>query len=244
MIRTLCFDIGGSRLKAALVAPDESFLSDQVVIDTPNPIDPPLLMEQLQVLASQLPPCDRIAAGFPGVVRRGIVRTAANLGTEIFAGFDLQRALEKQFGKPARVANDADVQGLGAITGHGMEVVITLGTGFGTGIFEDGVLGPHIELAHHPFRNGETYEGLLGDAALERDGEQQWCQNLLQAIVLLRALTTFDHLYIGGGNARLLDAGDFADDVSVIPNREGISGGVWLWETGRREGGKTGSVAS
>lgn len=230
MIRTLCLDIGGTHLKAAIVAPDESFLSDRVKSDTPDPVDPPLLIEKLGELAERLPPFDRVAAGFPGMIRHGVVRTAPNLGTAVFAGFDLRRALEDHLGRPARVANDADIQGLGAIHGDGMEMVITLGTGFGTAIFQDGVLGPHLELAHHPFHHGRTYEDLLGDAALERDGEPTWRASLRHAVEQLRALTAFDHLYIGGGNARLIDPASLPPDVSVVPNTDGIAGGVWLWE--------------
>jgi len=234
MIRTLCIDIGGSHVKAALVATDESFLSERVEVVTPNPADPKLLMQAIKELAGQLPEFDRIAAGFPGVVRHGVVRTAANLGTEAFVGFNLQEALEKALKKPARVANDADVQGLGAITGTGMEVVITLGTGFGSAIFEDGVLGPHIELAHHPFRKKKTYEDLLGQKALETRGHKKWHKDVRRAIKQVRELTAFDRLHIGGGNARLLDHGDLLDDVSIAPNTDGIAGGVWLWEQRHR----------
>ncbi|HET7111279.1 MAG TPA: hypothetical protein VFI41_10410, partial [Gemmatimonadales bacterium] len=93
-----------------------------------------------------------------------------------------------------------------------------------------GVLGPHLELAHHPFHHGRTYEDLLGDAALERDGEPTWRASLRHAVEQLRALTAFDHLYIGGGNARLIDPASLPPDVSVVPNTDGIAGGVWLWE--------------
>jgi len=234
MLRTLCIDIGGSHLKAALVAPDEQFLSELVKLVTPDPINPQLLLDALTELAGKLGEFDRVSAGFPGLVRHGVIRTAPNLGTAAFAGFNLQEALEQAFRKPARVANDADVQGLGAITGKGMEVVITLGTGFGTALFEDGALGPHVELAHHPFRDGMTYEELLGDAALKRNGELAWRSNLGHAIESLRGLTDFDHLFIGGGNARLVDRQRLAADVTVVPNSDGIAGGVWLWETVRR----------
>jgi polyphosphate glucokinase len=236
MKRTLCIDIGGSHIKAALVAPDESFLSERVEIDTPSPADPELLMQAIGDLVTPLPAFDRIAAGFPGVVRHGVLRTAANLGDEAFLGFNLEKALKKALGKPARVANDADVQGLGAITGTGMEVVITLGTGFGSAIFEDGVLGPHIELAHHPFRKKSTYEDLLGERALDEHGKKQWRKNVRRAVAQIRQLTAFDHLHIGGGNGRHLEPEDLGDDVSVVPNTEGIAGGVWLWEKRKRAG--------
>ena len=89
-------------------------------------------------------------------------------------GFDLAAALGKLWKRPVRVKNDADMQGLGAARGKGVEVVITLGTGLGSAILVDGWLGPHLEIAQHPFRKGETYDQQLGDAALEQIGKKKW----------------------------------------------------------------------
>jgi len=87
------------------------------------------------------------------VVRAGgRILTAPNLGNGAWKGFDLDTALTKALGKPVRIANDADVQGLAVIAGKGLEMIITLGTGVGTGLYLDGRLAPHLELAHHPFR--------------------------------------------------------------------------------------------
>jgi polyphosphate glucokinase len=169
-----------------------------------------------------------VSVGFPGVVRGGVIRTAANLGDTRLRGFNLARALKKTLGAPVRVCNDADMQGLGAIRGKGVEMVITLGTGFGTSIFEDGRLGPHIELAHHPFHHDRTYEDELGDAALKEVGRRTWNRRLRRAIDTLRALTFFDHLYIGGGNSRLVRL-KLPSDISIVDNAAGIIGGVRLW---------------
>src|SRR3954451_6461142 len=73
-----------------------------------------------------------------------------------WSGFDLANQLHDRFGKPTRVVNDADMQGAAVVTGSGLEVVVPLGTGLGTAVFYKGQLKPHLELAHHPFRKGET----------------------------------------------------------------------------------------
>ncbi len=73
-----------------------------------------------------------------------------------------------------RLINDADMQGLAVVKGHGVEVVITLGTGMGTAIFSEGQLGPHLEISHHPFRKGQTYEEQVGIAALKKVGAAKW----------------------------------------------------------------------
>ena len=81
-----------------------------------------------------------------------------------------------------RALNDADVQGFGAISGKGVELVVTLGTGFGSALFLDGKLVPNLEVAHHPFHRGKTYEEHLGSAALkklvEKNGNSVSCKRL------------------------------------------------------------------
>jgi polyphosphate glucokinase len=204
-------------------------LHERVRVETPDDVAPKKLVELIVELVKELPSFDRVSVGFPGVVRDGVVRTAANLGDEAFKGFDLANALQAKLGKPVRVENDADVQGLAVVKGKGVEMVVTLGTGFGTSMFVDGKLGPHLELAHHPFRKGKTYEEELGESARKKHGTKRWLKRLKQAIETLRALTTFDHLYIGGGNSRLVEM-ELPSDVSVVSNTAGITGGVRLWE--------------
>jgi polyphosphate glucokinase len=114
------------------------------------------------------------------------------------------------------------------IAGKGVEMVITLGTGFGTGLYLEGRLGPHLEIAHHPFRHGETYDQQLGNATRKAIGNVRWNNRVKRAIGNMRRLTNFDHLFIGGGNAKKID---FAldPDVTIISNEAGMEGGVALW---------------
>jgi polyphosphate glucokinase len=226
---TLSIDIGGSHIKGSVLDSRGRMLHERVRVDTPDDLTPSRLVQIIAGLAKQLGRFDRVSVGFPGVVRHGVLRTAANLGTERFRGFNLESALRKKLRKPVRVENDADVQGFGAIKGKGVEMVITLGTGFGSAMFVDGELGPHLELAHHCFRKGKTYEQLLGEDALDRQGDDDWNEEVERAIDSLRQLTSFDHLYIGGGNARRLTI-KLPSDVTVVSNDAGIWGGVRLWK--------------
>ncbi len=227
-MRILSIDIGGSGLKAAVLSTAGEMLTERVRIKTPQPCPPDLLVDSLAHLVGPLPEYDRVSVGFPGVVRRGKILTAPNLGTELYRGFDLASALGSRLGKGVRVLNDADMQGYGAIEREGVEVVITLGTGFGSSIFVDGHLGPHLEFAHHPFRKGQTYEEQLGVAALEEVGKKRWNRRLERAIGTLRALTSFDRLHIGGGNAKEVEL-DLDPDVRTVSNLSGLMGGAGLW---------------
>ncbi|HVE18014.1 MAG TPA: ROK family protein, partial [Ilumatobacteraceae bacterium] len=146
-----------------------------------------------------------------------------------WGNFDLASALAKALGQPTRVVNDADLQGLDAASGKGLEVVITLGTGFGTAVLNQGQLVPHMELSQHPFRNGEDYDEQLGDVARRRVGKKIWSKRVHKAIAVLDAVFMFDHLYVGGGNAIRL-RGQLGERVSVIDSNAGLLGGIRLWE--------------
>ena len=226
--RVLAIDIGGSGLKASLIDERGRLIVPRLRIETPIGRPPGQIVKALVRLVAPLRGYERVAVGFPGVVRRGRVLTAVNLDHERWKGFDLAKALARALRKPVRVVNDADMQGLAAIKGKGVEMVITLGTGFGTGLYLDGRLAPHLELAHHPFRKGQTYEQQLGNAALDRVGTRRWNRRLRKAIRNLRMLTAFDHLYIGGGNARKIRL-KLERDVTVIDNDAGLRGGAVLW---------------
>jgi polyphosphate glucokinase len=228
-MKTLAIDIGGSHLKASVLNEDGTPMADRVRVVTPVGAPPDNFVDAVAVLVEQLPPYDRISVGFPGVVRHGTVLIAPpNLGNAEWAGFKLAAALADKLGKPVKVINDAEMQGLAVIKGQGVEMVITLGTGFGSALFVDGRRGAHLELAHHPFRKGDTYDGHLGNAARKHVGTKKWNKRVKKAIKTVRILTNFDHLYIGGGNAKKV-ALELEPDVSIVSNEAGIAGGLAVW---------------
>ncbi|HEX6440718.1 MAG TPA: ROK family protein [Stellaceae bacterium] len=227
--KTLAVDIGGTGIKAALLDENGQMIGKRVRVPTPpKPIPPEVLTATIGEAVSSLSGFDRASVGFPGAVREGKVLTAPNLGTEVLAGFDLQGELTKRWGKPVRVLNDADVQGFGAIKGKGVELVITLGTGCGTSLFYNGKITPHLELAHHPVKGDLTYDEYVGRAALEKIGKKKWNKRVERIIGILRTVVNFDHLFIGGGNAKAIKF-ELPPDVSTVPNTDGLLGGIALW---------------
>lgn len=226
-LRTLAVDIGGTGIKALVLDDQGSPISSRERLPTPRPATPPAVLEVIAELASGQPDYDRVAVGFPGVVMQGVTLTAPNLHPD-WHGFPLERELSARLGRPVRVANDADVQGFGAIGGEGLEMVLTLGTGLGSALFIDGILVPNLELAHHPFAENRTYEQWLGQKALDELGDERWKATLHEAIDLIRRIFNFNVLYLGGGNAQL-DAAEMPDDVRLVPNIAGLLGGIALW---------------
>jgi polyphosphate glucokinase len=126
------------------------------------------------------------------------------------------------------VVNDADMQGLGVVSGKGLEMVITLGTGFGTALLVDGQLMPHLELAHHPFAKGKTYDDYVGERALEKEGLQKWNKRMQKVLKVLKTVINYDTLYIGGGNSDKLNF-KLDKNMKIVSNQDGIKGGSRLW---------------
>ena len=225
---TLCIDIGGTGIKTLVVGSDGKRLGERLRVDTPRPATPRAVIKAILALAKQRVKYDRVSVGFPGVVRRGVVETAHNLHPD-WVGVNIDRMLTKELGKSVRAANDADVQGLGAVKGEGVELVITLGTGFGSALFVDGLLVPNVQLGHHAGWNAKTYEEELGNKAMKKAGKKKWNKRVLKAIASLSALFNFDRLYIGGGNAQRIEV-DLPPHVMVVSNEEGLLGGLALWK--------------
>lgn len=226
--RTLAIDIGGTGLKALVLDRFGAAITDRLRVETPRPATPKAILSALAGLVARLTPFDRISAGFPGVVFDGVVKTAPNLDPS-WAGVPLAKKLERLFGKPARVLNDAGVQGFGVIEGKGLEMVLTLGTGLGCALFYDGTYIPNLELAHHPFKKGRTYEDELGEPALERDGKKKWNRHLAEAIGVIDPIWNPDRIYLGGGNTKHVTA-RLPAHVRLTPNVAGLLGGIALWE--------------
>jgi polyphosphate glucokinase len=217
---TLAIDIGGSNIKAAVLDASGGLVADKMRMPTPRPSTPAAVLEGIAALAARLPRVERISVGFPGVVRKGMVRTATNLGTEDWRGLNLVEALARRFAVPARVLNDAAVQGLGVVEGHGLECVLTLGTGVGCALFRNRRLLLHLELG---------YDAAIGQAALEALGAQAWNERVIQSLRTVMSLTACDRLYVGGGNARMLTF-ELPQHARIVSNVAGVTGGVRLWE--------------
>jgi polyphosphate glucokinase len=225
--RTLAVDIGGTGIKAETLDARGKPLNQRQRIPTPKHATPRKVIAIVKKLARRCAPYERVSVGFPGVVKDGVIYTAANLGKG-WTGFKLAAQLCKRLEAPVRVANDADVQGLGSVSGKGVELVITLGTGVGSVIFVDGHR-IHLEAGHHPFHNGKTYEDELGERALKKKGKKRWNALLVEAIGDLARMFNYDRLYIGGGNARHIKI-KLPADVKIVSNLAGLLGGIKLWE--------------
>jgi polyphosphate glucokinase len=240
-VKTLAVDVGGTRIKASILDRRGKLLVPRVRIDTPYPSPPEVLIETLRRLTRDLPEYHRVSVGFPGLIRKGVVREVPALSRRKpggprdpklaarWEGFPLRDVLEKAFGVPTLVANDADVQGSAVVRGKGVELVVTLGTGVGTALFEDGVLLPHLELSHGHLKGGASIDAAVGAAERARIGNKRWNRRVSQALRWLERMVLFDRVYVGGGNAKNVEV-DLGPRAKIVSNTAGITGGIRLWD--------------
>ena len=162
-----------------------------------------------------------VAIGFPAPVRDGrIVKEPVNLGRG-WVRFDFRRA----FGRPVRIINDAVMQALGSYRG-GRLLFLGLGTGLGAALVLDGVTQP-LEIAHLPYRDGWTYEELLGKDALDEVGKKRWRRFVFEIVPRLMAAFQVDEVVLGGGNSKLLTT--LPKGCRLGDNKNAFAGGFRLW---------------
>ena len=243
--RTLAVDCGGGGIKASVLDAAGTMHAPPVRVPTPYPLPPGRLVETVVSIAASLPPADRATIGMPGMIRHGVVISTPHYVTrsgprsrvdpdllEAWAGRDMAAAFGTALGLPTLVLNDAEVHGAGVVSGSGLELVLTLGTGLGSALFDGGRLAPHLELSHAPVRWGVTYDAHLGEHERRRLGDGAWSRRVRRAVEGLRPVFLWDRLYLGGGNSRRIRPTALAamgDDVVVVPNTAGIVGGVRAW---------------
>jgi polyphosphate glucokinase len=117
-----------------------------------------------------------VSIGYPGPVVHGKPVLEPKHLAPGWVGFDFERA----FGRPVKVVNDALMQAVGTYQG-GRMLFLGLGTGLGSAMVVENVAQP-MELAHLPYKEGRTFEEYLGEAALERMGQEDWQKEVVTVI--------------------------------------------------------------
>ncbi len=208
----LGIDVGGTGVKAALVdLATAELVSDRVREKTPQPPKPGAVAETIRsvvgrVLADRQVPDDlAVGCGLPGVVKDGRLTTAANIGRE-WIGWPAEERIGAAIGRRVMIINDADAAGLAEVAygaGEGVEgtvLLLTIGTGIGSGLFIDGALVPNTELGHIEV-HGKDAETRLSGAARERRklGWRPWANEFNFYLSHLEWYLQPDLIILGGG---------------------------------------------
>ena len=216
-----------------------------VRVPTPYPLPIDLFVQTLADLGESLPKADRATVGLPGMIRHGVVVTTPHYVTrsgprtkvlpelvEQWEGFDAKTALTTALGVPTLVLNDAEVHGAGVIAAQGLEVVLTLGTGLGSAVYDGGRLAPHLEMSQAPVRWGLSYDTYIGEHERRRLGDALWSRRVARMVEGLRPVFMWDRLDLGGGNSRHITPTvltRLGDDVVIVPNAAALVGGARAW---------------
>ncbi|HEY4132074.1 MAG TPA: ROK family protein [Gemmatimonadaceae bacterium] len=214
--KTLVIDVGGTHVKVISTG-----RRTMTKIDSGPSMTPKEMVKQVLAATADWE-YDRIAIGYPGPVRDGRPsREPWNLAPG-WVKFDFARA----FGMPVRIVNDAAMQALGSYSGQKM-LFLGLGTGLGSAMIREGVLIP-LELAHLPYRHGESYEDYLGNAGMERLGKKDWRKHVAHIVTLFIAALEVDYVVLGGGNSRRLSK--LPPRTRLGNNANAFKGGFRLWD--------------
>jgi polyphosphate glucokinase len=203
-------DIGGTGIKGAPVHIGSGHLLEaRERIKTPDPATPEAVGDVVAEIVSRFGWGGPVGCTFPGVVKRGVTLTAANLGNKLWAGVDADAVLTERLGRSVHLLNDADAAGIAearfgaARDVPGVVVVVTIGTGLGTAVLTGGVLVPNTELGHLVL-HGKDAEHIASERArIERDlSWKAWAANFDDYLALLEAYLNPDRIVLGGGGAK------------------------------------------
>ena len=213
MKRAMGLDIGGSGVKAAVVDVRTGELASQRMrLKTPRPATPDAVLRIAARIQHKLGWQGPVGCGFPGTFRDGKVVAAPNLDPS-WIGSDLADELRHRLEvERVAVGNDADAAGLAEIrlgAGRGVAgtvVVVTLGTGIGTAVFNNGILLPGTELGHLEM-GGREAESVASEAAKNRRqlSWKKWGRTVGRYLAHLEYLLHVDLFIIGGGASRKAD---------------------------------------
>ena len=222
---TLSIDCGGLFIKSCVLDESGTMHAAPTRVETPYPLTTKRFLDTVEKIAKSLPKAQRVTVGLPGMIRNGVVVATPHYINDAGPHTRMNPEL--------KVLNDAEVHGAGVVTGSGLEIVITLGTGLGFSVFHGGKLSPHFELSHATVRRNTTYDTWIGDRERGRMGNTFWSRRVRLMVSELRPVFLWDRLYIGGGNSHSIQQRDLTlmgDDVVIVPNSAGVAGGVRAWQ--------------
>ena len=247
----LGIDVGGSGIKAAIVNTETAELvSERHRIDTPQPPNPRNIAKVIKKLVKKFDYEGTVGCSFPTVIINGKATTSGNIDEE-WVGTQVDELFQEKTGLPFIVHNDADLAGMaememGAGKGlEGMVIMVTIGTGLGTGVFYNGVLVPNIELGRIFGKDGQPIEFYAGDRArkVNKLGWEEWGERFNFFLNHVNRVFSPNHFILGGGASHKLDRYQAQLDVKVpirvaqFRNNAGIIGAALAVERKLREEG-------
>ena len=217
----LGIDIGGSGIKGALVNTETgTMLTERYRIPTPSSRKPDEMAEVVAQIVRHYNYSGPIGVGFPSIVKKGVCKSKGNLH-KLWVGVHVSELFEKHTGCPVVVNNDADAAASAEMAfgagkdKEGLVMMVTIGTGLGSGAFLDGKLIPNFELGQIPYKNYDKIELWASAAAKEKEmlSFKKWAKRFNTFLKYVELITAPDLIIVGGGTSK--DWERFSEHISI-----------------------------
>ncbi len=237
-MEVLGIDVGGSGMKGGIVNTETGeMISERYRIPTPDLRTPEAMADVIAQIVEHFDYKGKVGCGFPTVIKMGICKSPGNLDPS-WLGVNVEELFEKKTGLDFTVVNDADIAGYATMEygigkgKKGLVVMITIGTGLGSGAFYDGKLIPNFELGQIPYKKHKKIELWAAASAKEREGlsYKKWGKRFNKFLKYVDLIVAPDFILLGGGTSKDFD--EFKKyitiDTPVMPaelqNHAGIIG--------------------
>lgn len=237
-MKILGFDIGGSGIKAAIVdTKTGELISDRHRIDTPKPATPEAVAAVVKEMVDHFDWKKAVGCSFPTTIVDGQCIHSGNL-SEKWLNVKVDKLFKKATKLPFYVSNDADLAGVAEVSlgagkdEKGVTIVITIGTGIGSGLFYNGVLIPNLELGKMLHSNGKIIEFYTADSVRKKEELtlKQWALRFDELLNYVRIVYSPSLIILGGGISKKYDQfkeyleTDVKVKVAEFRNNAGIIG--------------------
>lgn len=183
-------------------------LAERYRVETPQPATPENMIEKVGEIARHFNWRGRIGCGFPAAILQGKVMTASNIDKS-WIGREVGSDFEKVTNCPTVVINDADAAGLAEVAfgagknKKGLLFVVTVGTGIGSALINNGQLVANTELGHL-YLNGMVAEKFVADSVRKKEklSWDEWGKRFDQYLGHIYKLFYPDMIIVGGGASK------------------------------------------
>lgn len=237
-MKILGFDIGGTGIKAAIVdTKTGKLLTERHRIPTPKPATPEAVAKVVKQMIEHFDWKKEVGCSFPTTIVDGKCIHSGNL-SEKWLNVKVDKLFKKESKLPFFVSNDADLAGLAEVSlgagknEKGLTIVITIGTGIGSGLFYNGKLIPNLEIGKMLHSNGKIIEFYTADSVRKKEDLtlKEWAIRFDSLLAYAKLVFSPSLIILGGGISKKYDkfkeylTTDVEVKVAEFRNNAGIIG--------------------
>ena len=237
-MKILGIDIGGTGIKGAVVnTKTGELLTERFRIPTPQPATPEAVANVVKEMIAHFNWKKAVGCSFPTTIVNGKCIHSGNLSAA-WLNVRVDKLFKKVCKLPFFVSNDADLAGLAEVSlgaakkEKGLVIVVTIGTGIGSGLFFNGKLIPNLEVGRMLHTNGEIIEFYTADSVRKKENLslEEWAKRFNSLLAYLKIVFTPSLIVLGGGISKKYNTfkpflnTDVKVKVAEFKNNAGIIG--------------------